>query len=190
MDFNGKYLIFAKRKRVWRALNDVKVLKKAIPGCDSINWQSSSTLALTIKVNLGVIKPKFAGELELSDIIEAKSYTLCGHAKGNLLGMAKARADVYLSKYRLLEQDFEREFLFPKIEINPDEFLNSNAVGTILEFEASGGASKKIMALGNKLIGSSAQRLINGFMGRFSFAMQAPIAQLPKKNEVDNSNIK
>jgi len=181
MEFSGKYLIFAKRRRVWSALNDVKVLKKAIPGCDYIKWQSSSTLNLTIRVNLGVIKPKFAGELELSNIIEAKSYTLCGHAKGSLLGMAKASADVNLSKYRLLEKDFEREFLFPELEIIPDAFSNPNLTGTILEFEASGGASKNIMALGNKLIGNSAQRVINGFMGRFSSAMQAPIVQLPKE---------
>lgn len=186
MEFSGKYLIFACRKRVWSALNDVKVLKKAIPGCDSIEWQSSSALDLSIRVNLGVIKPKFGGELELSNIVEAKSYTLCGHAKGNLLGAARASADVRLSKYKLLEKDFEREFLFSEIEINTDAFLNPTAKGTILEFEASGGASKKIMALGTKLIGNSAQRIINGFMGRFSSAMQAPIAQLPKNNAGEN----
>ncbi|MCF6327395.1 MAG: hypothetical protein L3J21_08900 [Devosiaceae bacterium] len=181
MEFSGKYLIFAKRKRVWSALNDEMVLKEAIPGCDSIEWQSSTTLELTIRVNLGVIKPKFAGELELSNIIEAKSYTLCGHAKGSFLGMAKARADVHLSKYRLLEKDFELEFLSQEVEIDPDGSSSPGAAGTILEFEASGGASKNIMALGSKLIGNSAQRVINGFMGRFSSAMQAPVAQLPKE---------
>ncbi|VAW12893.1 hypothetical protein MNBD_ALPHA11-2127 [hydrothermal vent metagenome] len=189
MEFSGKYLIFARRRRVWSALNDVKVLKKAIPGCDNIEWQSSSTLDLSIRVNLGVIKPKFGGELELSNIIEAKSYTLCGHAKGNLLGVARASADVKLNKYRLQEKDFARDFLFPEIEIDPDALLNPSAAGTVLEFEASGGASKKIMALGNKLIGNSAQRVINGFMGRFSSAMQAPIAQLPKNLTGEKSDI-
>ncbi len=182
MQFSGNYLIFAHREKVWNALNDTKILQKAIPGCDSIEWQSPSTLDLVIRVDLGVIKPRFAGELELSNIIAAKSYTLCGHARGNLLGMARARANVKLSEYHLRQKDFEREFLSRDVEFDPDDLMSSGPQATVLEFKASGGASKKIMALGSKLVGKSAQRIINGFMGRFSSAMHTPISPLPKNN--------
>ena len=36
MDMTGEYLIPATREAVWSALNDLDVLKEAIPGCESI----------------------------------------------------------------------------------------------------------------------------------------------------------
>jgi carbon monoxide dehydrogenase subunit G len=152
MDFGGRYIIAAPRVAVWAALNDADMLKAAIPGCHAIAWSSDTTLDLEIKVNLGVAKPVFKGELALSNIVPAERYTLSGRGKGGLLGLAEGSADIVLS---------------------------DDADNTLLVFTAQGGASGQIMSLGKAIIGNSAQRIIDGFFERFGAAMGAAVKPLP-----------
>ena len=56
MDFGGRYLFGAKRAEVWAALNDTGVLRAVIPGCQEIAWTSPTTLDLSIKVSLGIVR--------------------------------------------------------------------------------------------------------------------------------------
>lgn len=151
MDFGGRYIIAAPRVAVWAALNDAAMLKAAIPGCHSIAWSGETTLDLEIKVNLGVAKPSFKGELMLSNIVPAERYTLSGRGKGGLFGLAEGAADITLSDHG--EQ-------------------------TLLVFTAEGGASGQIMKLGKAMIGNSAQRIIDGFFERFGTAMGADVTPL------------
>jgi len=97
MEFCGRYIIAASRQQVWLALNDPNVLKATIPGCSMIAWSGERTLDLEIRVNLGVMHPTFKGELELSNIDAARSYTLAGRGKGGLLGLAEGSADISLA---------------------------------------------------------------------------------------------
>jgi carbon monoxide dehydrogenase subunit G len=151
MEFGGRYAIAAPRLAVWSALNDTGVLAAAIPGCDRIGWTSETTLSLDIRVNLGLIKPVFSGDLTLSDIHPAEHYRLSGKGRGGLLGLAEGAADITLSDL-------------------PE--------GTLLSFVASGGASGQIMKLGGAAIGNSAQKVIDGFFARFAKAMGAGITAL------------
>ncbi|WIY53306.1 SRPBCC domain-containing protein [Devosia sp. YIM 151766] len=149
MEFGGRYRIEAPRMAVWAALNDPDMLKAAIPGCSHIAWSGPGTLDLEISVNLGVVKPTFKGELALSDVQAAQSYTLAGRGKGGLLGLAEGAADITLA---------------------------DDGAATLLAFTAHGGASGQIMKLGKALIGNSAQKIIDGFFERFATAMGAEIA--------------
>ena len=152
MDFGGSYIIAAPRVAVWAALNDAETLKAAIPGCHALAWSSPTTLDIEIRVNLGVAKPVFKGELALSNIAPAERYTLSGRGKGGLLGLAEGAADIRLS-------DHGHE--------------------TLLVFTAEGGASGQIMKLGKAIIGNSAQKIIDGFFERFGIAMGAQVTPLP-----------
>lgn len=152
MEFGGKYLVSAPRQVVWKALNDTQVLKATIPGCRSIDWTGETTLELEIQVNLGLMQPVFSGDLELRDIIPAERYTLAGKGRGGLLGKAEAAADIVLT------------------DAGHD---------TQLVFTAQGGADGGIMKFGKALIGSSAQRLIDGFFERFGEAMGVEVRPLP-----------
>lgn len=178
MEFSGTYLIFADRNAVWRALNDVEALKQAIPRCEKISWSSENTLDLTIKVNLGIIKPKFSGELELSNIVEAQKYTLEGRGHGGLLGLARGSADIELQDEEITSFD-----ILDLKEREQKTDLAQGDMGTILSFVAQGGASDKIMALGKSIIGKSAQGIIDRFMGRFCDALGAPM--LPIQEDED-----
>ena len=151
MDFGGRYIIAAPRAAVWAALNDAAILKAAIPGCHAIDWAGENALDLEIKVNLGVMQPVFRGELELSNIEPAASYTLSGRGKGGLLGKAEGSANIALAD-------------------EGDE--------TLLVFTADGGASGQIMKLGKAIIGNSAQKIIDGFFLRFGAAMGAEVTPL------------
>ncbi|MBN9363042.1 MULTISPECIES: SRPBCC domain-containing protein [unclassified Devosia] len=144
MEFGGRYLVSAPRLEVWQALNDTQVLKAIIPGCRRIDWTGESTLELEIEVNLGLMQPVFSGDLELRNIVPAQSYTLAGKGRGGLLGKAEAAADIVLS---------------------------DAGAHTELVFTANGGADGGIMKLGKSLIGSSAQKIIDGFFVRFGEAM-------------------
>jgi carbon monoxide dehydrogenase subunit G len=154
VDFGGRYLFGAKRAEVWAALNDTTVLQAVIPGCQTIEWTSESTLDLTIKVSLGFVHPTFAGVLTLSNIRPAESYTLSGQGRGGLLGMAHASADISL--------------------------VDTPEGATILTFEAIGKADGGIMRLGKAIIGNSAQKVIDGFFESIGREMPAIVTPLPR----------
>jgi carbon monoxide dehydrogenase subunit G len=154
VDFGGRYLFGAKRAEVWAALNDVKVLGAVIPGCQRIEWTGPQTLDLTIKVSLGIVHPTFSGELLLSNVRPAESYTLAGRGKGGMLGMAQAAADIALA---------------------------DDPGGTLLSFSAAGKADGGIMRLGRSLIGNSAQRLIDGFFEAIGREMEVSVVALERQ---------
>jgi carbon monoxide dehydrogenase subunit G len=98
------------------------------------------------------VHPVFAGELRLSNIEPARSYTLSGRGKGGLLGLAQGSAEITL-------------------EDAPG--------GTILAFAAAGHADSGIMRLGRALIGNSAQKIIDGFFASIGAQMGAIVTAAP-----------
>lgn len=151
MEFGGNYLFSAPRERVWAALNDAGTLKAAIPGCSRIEWTGEASLEVEITVNFGLIKPTFTGDLSLTNVVPAESYTLGGKGRGGMLGMAQGAADIT---------------------------IHDAPGGTNLKFTASGGADGGIMKLGKALIGSSAQKVIDGFFERFGEAMGVEVTPI------------
>jgi carbon monoxide dehydrogenase subunit G len=154
MEFGGRYRFEAPRQAVWAALNDAGVLGAVIPGCESIEWTGPETLALRIKVNLGILHPTFGGELTLTDVVPAKRYTLSGRGKGGMLGLAAAAADITLDDL-------------------PD--------GTLLSFLAQAKADGGIMRAGKAVIGNSAQKVIDGFFESIGRQMGVPVTPLDRE---------
>jgi carbon monoxide dehydrogenase subunit G len=150
MEFGGHYLFSAPRAAVWAALNDTEKLRAAIPGASRLDWTGAATLELELKVSLGVISPTFTGDLTLTDIVPAETYTLSGRGRG-LLGRAEGAARITLA---------------------------DAPGGTELVFKATGGADNKIMALGKTLIGKSAQKVIDHFFATFGSTFGASVAPL------------
>lgn len=151
MNFKQAYHIAASRADVWQALNDTEVLAQTIPGCRKIEWISDTNLEAEIAVNLGVAKPAFKGDLLLSNVDAAKSYTLTGRGRGGIFGRAEGAADITLSDH---------------------------GTGTRLAFSANGSASGQVAKLGASLLGAQAEKLIDGFFARFGDAMSAEVTPL------------
>jgi carbon monoxide dehydrogenase subunit G len=154
MDFGGRYRVEAPRQAVWHALNNTEVLKACIPGAQRLDWTGDDTLELELKVNLGLVKPVFKGDLQLSGIVPAERYTLSGRGRGGVLGLAHGAADINLA---------------------------DDGDATELRFTAKGSASPRIMQFGTALIGDRAQKVIDGFFERFGNAMGAAVTPLPRE---------
>ncbi|MCA8908037.1 MAG: carbon monoxide dehydrogenase [Rhodospirillaceae bacterium] len=142
MDIAGEYLIQAPRPQVWEALNDPEVLKQCIPGCESIEKTSDTTLAAKVTAKIGPVKAKFTGEVTLSNMNPPESYTITGEGKGGPAGFAKGGADVHL------------------VEESGDT--------TRLSYKVHANVGGKIAQLGARLVQGTARKMADEFFGRFS----------------------
>ena len=157
MDMKGEYRISAPRAAVWAALNDVDVLKAAIPGCDSINRLSDTEIEATVTAKIGPVKASFKGLVTLLDIDPPNGYTIRGEGKGGPAGFAKGGA-----KVRLI--DLGRE--------------------TVLSYEVDASVGGKIAQIGARLIDSTAKKLADEFFAKFGELAAAKLSDAQPLPEV------
>jgi uncharacterized protein len=149
MDMTGQERIEAPVAEVWRALNDPDMLRRCIPGCEMLNRQSDQQMAATVVLKIGPIKARFAGEVELTNLVPLRSYTISGEGKGGIAGFAKGGADV------LLAEDG------PK--------------ATMLSYSVKADVGGKIAQLGNRLIDSTARKLATQFFSALRDELTTPV---------------
>lgn len=143
MDLTGEERIAAPRQAVWDALNDIETLKSCIPGCEDIERISETQIRAALKVSFGILKIRFHGILELSNMVPPVSYTISGHGEGSIAGFAHGATDVRL-----------------------DEDGNE----TILSYAIRGDAGGKVAQIGTKLLGSVARKLADRFFANIAEA--------------------
>ncbi len=141
MDMSGSERIEAPVETVWQALNDPEILRQAIPGCESLDKTSDTTMTAKVVLKVGPIKAKFEGAVELQNLNPPHSYTIAGEGKGGLAGFAKGGADVSL------------------------EADGPNA--TILSYTVKAEVGGKIAQLGSRLIDSTSKKLAGEFFSKF-----------------------
>lgn len=147
MDMQGSERIEAPVETVWRALNDPEILKQAIPGCESLEMTSDTTMAARVVLKIGPIKAKFDGAVELQNLNPPNSYTISGEGKGGLAGFAKGGADVTL--------------------------IPDGEGATLLTYTVKAEVGGKIAQLGSRLIESTSKKLAGEFFSNFSAAVTA-----------------
>ncbi|MEO0730738.1 MAG: carbon monoxide dehydrogenase subunit G [Pseudomonadota bacterium] len=140
MKLEGARLIPADREAVWEKLNDPDVLKRCIPGCQSLEQTSPTELKATVALKIGPMNVKFSGDVELKDLNPPESYRIEGSGSGGVAGRASGGADVRLAKA-------------------PD--------GTELTYDVDAAVSGKIAQLGQRLIDSTAKKLADQFFDKF-----------------------
>lgn len=150
MDMKGQYRIPASRTLVWAALNDVDVLKAAIPGCDTIQRLSETEIEATVTAKIGPVKASFKGQVTLSDIDPPHGYTIRGEGKGGAAGFAKGGA-----KVRLTEEGHE----------------------TVLSYDVDASVGGKLAQIGARLIDSTAKKLADEFFATFTAIVSERAAQ-------------
>ena len=96
MELSEEIRINAPRDRVFEALNDVDVLKRAIPGCEALEAISPTEFNAIVVQKVGPIKARFTGGVTLVDVVPPESYTMIGEGKGGPAGFAKMRTFVEL----------------------------------------------------------------------------------------------
>ncbi|WP_420406715.1 SRPBCC family protein [Hoeflea sp.] len=141
MEMHGEERIAAPRQVVWEALNDPDVLRECIPGCQDLEKTSDNEMAATVKIKIGPVSAKFAGEVTLDNINAPESYTISGEGKGGIAGFAKGGADV-----RLADEGEE----------------------TLLTYDVKAQVGGKLAQLGSRLIDSTSKKLAGQFFARFN----------------------
>ena len=146
MQLTEQIRINASRERVFAALNDVEVLRQAIPGCEAIEALSLTDFKATVSAKVGPLKARFTGAVAIADIVAPESYTLSGEGKGGPAGHARISSRVRL------EED---------------------GAATILHYDVKADIGGKLAQLGGALVEKTAQKLAGEFFANFETLLNA-----------------
>ena len=92
MLIEGTQELRAPRERVYAALIDPEILRRCIPGCESLELIGELTYAATLKAGVGSIKGAFKGIVRLEEMLPPEHYRIVVEGKG-IVGFAKGSAN-------------------------------------------------------------------------------------------------
>jgi carbon monoxide dehydrogenase subunit G len=131
MKLAGEYVFQAPVEVVFRSLMDPEVLAAVLPGCDALK-RVDGRYEGEINLKIGPVQGKFAGKVDLADVVEPKSYTLLVDGRG-APGFIQAKARVE---------------------------LEAEGEGTRLRYDADAQVGGKIATIGQRLVDTSAKAII------------------------------
>lgn len=150
MRMAGERLIPAQRQQVWEALNDPEILRRSIPGCQSLEKEADHRFSAVAEVKVGPIGARFKGAVALSAIDPPHSYVISGQGSGGIAGSAKG-----LARVRLSEADG----------------------GTLLRYEVEAEVGGRLAQIGGPIIDATAKLLAGRFFDTFSQVVVPQTAQ-------------
>jgi carbon monoxide dehydrogenase subunit G len=148
MELNGEVFVNAPRPRVWAALNDTEVLRRCIPGCETMEATGEHEKTAIVAIKIGPVRARFSGRVRMDDIREGEGCTLQFDGQGGAAGMARGASRVELS----------------------DE-----AGGTRLRYQTQASVAGKLGQVGGRMIDAAARQMADQFFAAFQ-AEVAPAA--------------
>ena len=97
MKIDGSQPLNASRESVYGALVDPEVLRRCIPGCESLEKTEENAYDATLKAGVGPIKGVFKGTVHLEDMRPPEHYRIVVEGKGGL-GFVKGSGDFDLEE--------------------------------------------------------------------------------------------
>src|SRR5712692_4238320 len=97
MKIDGTHEINAPRERVYALLTDPEVLRRCIPGCESLEKTEENTYAAILKAGVGVVKGTFKGNVKLEEMRPPEHYRIVVDGKGGP-GFVKGSGDFELEE--------------------------------------------------------------------------------------------
>ena len=163
MRMSDEVVIPASPAVVWKALNDPDVLRRCIPGCESITKHSDTSMEAKVTIKLGPVKATFKGAVTLSDLDPPNGYRISGEGK-SMMGSAAGGADV-------------------RLKAVPE--------GTLLSYDVDANVGGKIASLAARFIDPTARMLAGQFFEKFaeiagSMAEAAPVTTAAASAAVDS----
>ena len=137
----------ADRQRVFEALGDPAILRRSIPGCESLTATGPGTYAATLKVGVPGIKGVYSGTAAIGDKHPPDSLKISFEGKGGP-GFVRGSALIVLT---------------------PD------GAATRVECEADVQVGGLIAAIGSRLIEATARKLAGDFFTQLSKEMSATV---------------
>ena len=157
MKLSGSYQINLSKQKVWEALNDPEILKKAIPGCEEFKKNSDTEFTATATNKIGPFNASFTGDIELTDLDPPNSYKITGSGNSPV-GFASGEAIVKL-------EDHEK--------------------GTNLIYEVEANVGGKIAQVGSRLIDMTAKKMADIFFGKFSELISTEDSPSVEESSID-----
>jgi hypothetical protein len=142
MEMTGEQLIPAPQQLTWNALNDPKMLKECVPGCESIEPIAENQFQVLMVARVGPVSAKFKGKLTLSDVKPPNSYSIAFEGQGGPAGFAKGGAQVRLSS----ENDHQ----------------------TKLAYDVKASVGGKLAQIGSRLVDAAAKKVADDFFRNFN----------------------
>ena len=145
----GTHLLPLPIARVWEGLLDADVLRRCIPGCESLQAQGDHRYDATVKVGIGPVSARFTTQISLSALeppgpADTASCQLQFEGQAGGLGHGQGTAQVVLT---------------------------AAGAGTRLDWQARTQVSGRIAQFGNRLIEATASKLSDDFFSRFATAV-------------------
>ena len=156
MQMNETQHVPAPQAKVWAALNNPEILKRCIPGCQSLEMTSPTEMAAAVVIKIGPVKANFTGKVTLSDLNPPNSYRISGEGSGGVAGFAKGGATV--------------------------ELAADGPNATNLHYVVDAHMGGKIAQLGSRLIDSTAKKIAGEFFENFATELTtapAPVVEAP-----------
>jgi carbon monoxide dehydrogenase subunit G len=152
MQMTGEQRIAASRQAVWEALNDPDVLRRCIPGCQSLEKEGDERLRATVEIKIGPIGARFNGAVSLSDLDPPNGYTITGEGQAGTVGSAKGGAKVRLAE---------------------------DKGATLLSYTVDAQVGGRLAQLGGPIIDATAKQLAGKFFEQFGQIVGAPAPVAP-----------
>lgn len=162
MEILGSQIIPASQQAVWDALNSPDVLKKCLPGCESVELISPDLFQVLITVAIGPLKAKFKGTLHVTEINAPQSCVLVFEGQGGAVGFGKGSSSVTLKTVE---------------------------GGTELTYSAQAHVGGKLAQIGSRLIDSVAKKMSDDFFKAFNQELggQSPTMTSSTPHAVDST---
>jgi uncharacterized protein len=144
MEMSGEQIVPAAQQEVWDALNDPRVLKECVPGCESVEPVGENAYQVLMVARVGPVSARFKGKLTLSDIAAPRSYALAFEGQGGPAGFAKGSAIVRLSQQ------------------------NQH---TKLSYDVKANVGGKLAQIGSRLVDAAAKKVADDFFKAFNERM-------------------
>jgi carbon monoxide dehydrogenase subunit G len=142
MEMTGERALPVDRATAWAALNDVAILQRSIPGCESIVATGENAYDLTMNAAIGPVKARFKGRMTLADVDPPNQYTIRFEGQGGQAGFARGDARVSL------EEQGGRQ--------------------TLLRYAVKAQVGGRLAQVGSRLIDAAAGAMAEQFFGNFS----------------------
>lgn len=140
MEIRDEKILTVPRLDVWRALNDPAVLQRCLAGCDTFEEDGENNYRVAIQAAVGPVRARFAGKLQLCDVVAPTSYALSFEGSGGVAGFGKGTAQVV---------------------------LEDAGEGTRLSYAAKAQVGGRLAQVGARLIDGVTKRMADDFFSRF-----------------------
>lgn len=140
MRMSNEQRIAASQEIVWAALNDPEVLRRSIPGCETIERADNGALVADVTAKVGPVKAKFQGTVQFSEIDPPNGCRITGEGHGGSAGFANGAATVSLL---------------------PD------GGDTVIKYEVEATVGGKLAQIGSRLVDATARKMADEFFAEF-----------------------